>query len=107
MTTSTNNAEPVRAAPPHPARQAALEWLMGRINYERTAFIPYQERQLKLDRMRQLLTRLGQPDAGMKIIHVAGTKGKGSTSAMMAAVLSAAGYRAGVFSSPHLECIEE
>ena len=46
-------------------RTAALDWLMGRINYERTAVIPYRERQLKLDRMRQLLTRLGQPDAGI------------------------------------------
>jgi dihydrofolate synthase/folylpolyglutamate synthase len=80
---------------------------MDRINYERTSYIPYQERQLKLDRMRQLLTRLGQPDAGLKIVHVAGTKGKGSTSAMIAAMLTAAGYRAGVFSSPHLERIEE
>jgi len=79
---------------------------MARINYERTG-VPYQARQLKLDRMRQLLTRLGQPDAGMKIVHVAGTKGKGSTSAMIAAVLTAAGYRTGVFSSPHLEQIEE
>ena len=43
----------------------------------------------------------------MKIVHVAGTKGKGSTSAMIAAVLTAAGYRTGVFSSPHLEQIEE
>jgi dihydrofolate synthase/folylpolyglutamate synthase len=93
--------------PDYSARQAALDWLMGRINYERTASIPYQERQLKLDRMRQLLTRLGQPDAGMKIVHVAGTKGKGSTSAMIAAMLSAAGYRTGLFSSPHLERIEE
>ena len=91
----------------HQAREAAVDWLMGRINYERAAVLPYLERQLKLDRMRQLLTRLGQPDAGLKIIHVAGTKGKGSTSAMIAAVLSAAGYRAGVFSSPHLERIEE
>jgi dihydrofolate synthase/folylpolyglutamate synthase len=90
-----------------PARQAVLDWLLGRINFERTAFIPYQERQLKLDRMRQLLTRLGQPDAALKIIHVAGTKGKGSTSAMIAAMLTAAGYRTGVFSSPHLERIEE
>src|SRR2546427_790714 len=88
-------------------RDAALDWLMSRINYERTAFIPYQARQLKLDRMRQLLTRLGRPDAGMKIVHVAGTKGKGSTSAMIAAILTAAGYRTGVFSSPHLEQIEE
>jgi dihydrofolate synthase/folylpolyglutamate synthase len=52
--------------------------------------------------MRQLLTRLGQPHAGLRIIHVAGTKGKGSTSAMIAAMLTAAGYRTGVFSSPHL-----
>ncbi len=80
---------------------------MGRINFERFAVIPYNQRQLKLDRMRQLLTRLGQPDAGLKIVHVAGTKGKGSTSAMVAAVLAAAGYRAGLFSSPHLERIEE
>ncbi|MCI0335491.1 MAG: bifunctional folylpolyglutamate synthase/dihydrofolate synthase [Planctomycetes bacterium] len=91
----------------HPHRQVALDWLLGRINYERTAFVPYQDRQLKLDRMRQLLTRLGQPDAGMKIVHVAGTKGKGSTSAMIAAMLTSAGYRTGVFSSPHLERIEE
>ena len=95
-----------RSALSNPARAAALDWLMDRINYERTG-VPYQSRQLKLDRMRQLLTRLGQPDAGMKIVHVAGTKGKGSTSAMIAAVLTAAGYRTGVFSSPHLEQIEE
>src|SRR3954467_3094303 len=79
---------------------------MARINYKRTG-VPYQARQLKLDRMRQLLTRLGQPDAGMKIVHVAGTKGKGSTSVMIATVLTAAGYKTGVFSSPHLEQIEE
>lgn len=89
------------------ARDAAVAWLMGRINFERTLIAPYNERQLKLDRMRTLLVRLGQPDAALKIIHVAGTKGKGSTSAMIAAMLTAAGYRTGVFSSPHLERIEE
>ena len=88
-------------------RPAAIEWLRTRINYERTLAAAYDERQFPLDRMRTLLTRLGQPDANLKIIHVAGTKGKGSTSAMIAAMLTAAGYRTGVFSSPHLERIEE
>jgi len=86
---------------------AALEFLLGRINYERVAVLPYGERQLKLDRMRTLLNRLGNPDAGLPIVHVAGTKGKGSTSALIATILHAAGYDVGVYSSPHLERLEE
>jgi dihydrofolate synthase/folylpolyglutamate synthase len=86
---------------------AALDFLFGRINYERVAFIPYSDRMLKLDRMRMLLNRLGNPDAGRPIVHVAGTKGKGSTSTLIAAILHAAGYDVGVYSSPHLERLEE
>jgi dihydrofolate synthase / folylpolyglutamate synthase len=89
------------------SRAAAVDYLMGRINYERMPLAPYGERHLKLDRMRTLLVRLGNPDAGMPILHVAGTKGKGSTSAIAAAILHAAGYDVGVYSSPHLENLEE
>lgn len=88
-------------------REEAIAYLMGRINYERTGVVPYGQRQLKLDRMRQLLVRLGNPDAGMPIVHIAGTKGKGSTAAMVANGMHAAGYDTGLFSSPHLERIEE
>ena len=54
-----------------------------------------------------LLERLGNPHHGMKYIHVAGTNGKGTTCALMASVLQAAGYRTGLFTSPHLVKITE
>ena len=52
--------------------------------------------------MQQLLERLGNPHQGLKYVHVAGTNGKGSTCALLAGVLSAAGYRTGLYTSPHL-----
>lgn len=88
-------------------RDAALAWLMGRVNYERTAIVPVAEEAFKLDRIRELLRRLGDPHMGLRIVHVAGTKGKGSTSAMIAAACEAAGLRAGLYTSPHMERLEE
>lgn len=87
--------------------QAALAYLYGRIDYERAVAMPYGSSELKLDRMRELLDRLGNPQDRLPIVHVAGTKGKGSTSAMIAAVLSAAGHRTGLYTSPHLDRLEE
>ncbi|REJ33671.1 MAG: bifunctional folylpolyglutamate synthase/dihydrofolate synthase, partial [Bacillota bacterium] len=55
-----------------------------------------------LARIRFLLERLGNPQRAYPAVHVAGTNGKGSTSAMIASVLQAAGYRTGLFTSPHL-----
>jgi dihydrofolate synthase/folylpolyglutamate synthase len=80
---------------------------MDRINYERCLSMPDAEEAFKLDRMRALLRRLGDPQNRVPVIHVAGTKGKGSTAAMMATVLAAAGYRTGLFTSPHLDRVEE
>jgi len=85
----------------------ALAFLDLRIDYERALSVPYTEREFQLDRMRDLLSRLGNPHQRLKIIHVAGTKGKGSTSAMIASVLAAAGYRTGLYTSPHLDRLEE
>lgn len=88
-------------------RETALRFLYDRINYERWLSMPYHVGEFKLDRMRELLDRLGNPHQTLPIIHVAGTKGKGSTAAMTAAVLTAAGYTTGLFTSPHLDRIEE
>lgn len=57
---------------------------------------------LGLETMRTLLGRLGNPERRFKSLHIGGTNGKGSTAAMTAAVLQAAGYRVGLYTSPHL-----
>ncbi len=84
----------------------ALEFLYGRLNYERTG-MPRIPSELRLGRMRRLLSALGDPQDGLRIVHVAGTKGKGSTAALMAAALTASGRRTGLFCSPHLHRLEE
>ena len=90
-----------------PRYQQALEYLFQRINYERITPIPYRSRSFKLDRMQALMDALGNPERKSKIIHVAGTKGKGSTSGFMSHILWESGYRVGRFTSPHLERLEE
>jgi len=60
-----------------------------------------------LERITELLRRLGDPHRRVKVIHVGGTNGKGSTTAMLASVLKGAGYRVGTFTSPHLHCYTE
>ncbi len=57
---------------------------------------------LGLERMRALLERLGSPESGGGYVHVAGTNGKGSTCAMIESALRAAGFRTGLYTSPHL-----
>ena len=82
----------------------AIAFWFGRINYEVRAAA---DKDLKLERMRALLRLLGDPQDRLRIVHVTGTKGKGSTCAMLASILQEAGYRVGLFTSPHLERVEE
>jgi dihydrofolate synthase/folylpolyglutamate synthase len=86
---------------------SALDFLFHRINYERTLSVPYGTGEFKLDRMRRLLSLIGDPHLAVKAVHIAGTKGKGSTAAMLAAVFQQAGFRTGLYTSPHIERIEE
>ncbi|MCC9606397.1 bifunctional folylpolyglutamate synthase/dihydrofolate synthase [Blastopirellula sp. JC732] len=85
----------------------AISFLLSRINYERSAVIPYRSPQFHLARMRRLNELLGNLVDQLKIVHIAGTKGKGSTATALSAILEAAGYQVGLFSSPHLERLEE
>jgi dihydrofolate synthase/folylpolyglutamate synthase len=82
----------------------AVAFWFGRINYEVRSATPQD---LKLERMRALLRLLGNPHDRLRIVHITGTKGKGSTAAMIAAILRSAGYRVGLFTSPHLVRVEE
>ena len=85
----------------------ALDRLLQLVDYERIT-LPARERvRYDLSRMDALLQRLGDPHLGMPTVHIAGTKGKGSTAAMCASVLSQQGYRTGLYSSPHLHTFRE
>ena len=86
---------------------AAIEFLYNRINYERVQVEAYSTSDFKLERMRVLLSLIGNPHERIPVVHVAGTKGKGSTCAMIASVLTTAGYRTGLYISPHISAFEE
>lgn len=80
-----------------------LKFLNGLINYEKTPRYNY-----RLEPFIGFLKRLGSPEKRLKnVIHIAGTKGKGSTAAILDACLQECGYRVGLFSSPHLARVNE
>ncbi|MBX3354604.1 MAG: bifunctional folylpolyglutamate synthase/dihydrofolate synthase [Phycisphaeraceae bacterium] len=86
---------------------AVLRWLYDRTDIERMRVVRLGEQAFKLDRMRKLLDRLGNPQQQIKSVHVAGTVGKGSTVAMIASMLEECGYTVGQYTSPHLVELRE
>lgn len=80
----------------------ALGYLDSLINYEKRSDFSYNRRLFNLDRMRALLAELDNPHLRLKTIHIAGTKGKGSTAALITSILTTAGYKTGLYTSPHL-----
>ena len=91
----------------HPAYLDALHTIFGRVNFERQPRFDYSATTLNLERMRALLADLGNPQQHFHIVHVAGTKGKGSVCAFTASILRAAGYCTGLYTSPHLHTFRE
>lgn len=83
----------------------AIAFLHSRLNYESRGMPDQAE--LRVDRTAMLLDRLGRPQDRYPIIHVAGTKGKGSTATMIAALIADAGFKVGLHTSPHLASVEE
>jgi dihydrofolate synthase/folylpolyglutamate synthase len=82
--------------------QQALDYLYSFIDYSLQRTYQYSDHTFDLGRVHALLALLGDPHRKYAVIHVAGTKGKGSVSAMADSVLRAAGFRTGFYSSPHL-----
>ncbi len=83
-----------------------LNYLDQFINYERTPPAGYGSH-FTLKRIKDLLHLLGDPQKDLKIIHIAGSKGKGSTAALITSILREAGYRVGLYTSPHLTSCRE
>ncbi|MBC8235603.1 bifunctional folylpolyglutamate synthase/dihydrofolate synthase [bacterium] len=82
--------------------EAAVNYLESFIDYEKKTNYSYNPRLWNLERMQLLLNSLGEPQKKLKVIHIAGSKGKGSTAAMIHAILNTAGYKTGLYTSPHL-----
>ena len=82
-------------------RETVSDW----VDYIQT--LHAREIELTLERVRQVYQRLIADDLGFKVISVAGTNGKGSTAAMLAAIYRAGGYRVGKYTSPHLKAFNE
>src|SRR3954471_23063665 len=85
----------------------AVRYLSSLSDYERLRIVRYTSQNFDLERMRALLKKLGNPQEHFKSVHVAGTKGKGSTCSMVAAMLTACGYKVGLYTSPHLIDVRE
>ena len=98
-----------RAARKRPTRtyESALKYLFSQTDYEQMLRVRYNRDTFNLERMRLLLKKLGDPHEKIRTVHIAGTKGKGSTATMLASMLKACGHKVGLYTSPHICNIRE
>ncbi len=103
----TSEVSKVRAKKAFTNYQAAMDYLTQRTNYETEKGLRYNVTTFNLDRMEKLLRSLGNPHNKIATVHIAGTKGKGSTATMLAKMLESNGYKVGLYTSPHLTHLHE
>ncbi len=85
------------------AYKDALEYLYSYVDFSLQKAVTYSPARFKLERMEELMLSLGNPAGEYPSIHVAGTKGKGSVCILCACALQEAGYKVGLYTSPHLD----
>jgi len=85
----------------------AISYLFNKTDYEKEENLRYNITTFNLDRMKKLLSLVGNPHKKIQTVHIAGTKGKGSTATMLARMLEANGYTVGLYTSPHVVHLHE
>ena len=87
--------------------EQAREYLHSFVDFEKRGFRRHFADVVNLETIRALLAALGHPERRFPVLHIAGTKGKGSTAALCEAALREAGFRTGLYTSPHLLSMRE
>jgi len=87
--------------------EQALDYLFTKTDYEKQQKMRYNVTTFDLERMNTLLRNLGNPHKKTKSVHIAGTKGKGSTATMLSRMMEANGYKVGLYTSPHVSTLHE
>jgi len=103
----TSKIVKVTSRKPFKSYKEAINYLYARTDYEKQSHLRYNVTTFNLDRMEKLLSRLGNPHKKIATVHIAGTKGKGSTATMLAKMLEANDYTVGLYTSPHVVDLHE
>lgn len=107
IATPKRSPSPKTTAPAVRTFRNAVGYLDSLVNYERVRRVHYTPNNFGLARTSRLLAALGNPHRSFKSVHIAGTKGKGSTATMLAEMLRGCGIKIGLYTSPHILNVRE
>jgi dihydrofolate synthase/folylpolyglutamate synthase len=111
MPTATKTKQTRKSAPSRKRSiktyDAAVRYLFTHTDYEQMRRVRYNSDTFSLDRMCELTGLMGDPQKKFRSVHIAGTKGKGSTAMMLATMLRACGLKVGLYTSPHIRDLRE